>query len=135
MIEVVLSKIVIRETSENQRIVLREKGGKQRQFPIVIGLYEALAIDRRVRERPSRRPMTHALMSGVITALGAQLDRIVISDLRNNTFHARLELSKEGGERVEVDARPSDAIALAAHLDSPIFVEEDVLEAVLPPSE
>ncbi len=135
MIEVLLSKIVIRETSDHQRIVLREKGGA-RQFPIVIGIYEAMAIDRKVRDRPSPRPMTHDLMAGIVTAIGARLVRVVISDLRQNTFYARLDLAhEEGGAPVEVDARPSDAIALASHLDAPIFVEEAVLDAVLASNE
>ena len=131
MIEVQLSRIVIRETSDQQRIYLREKGGT-RQFPIVIGIHEAAAIDRRVRDRSPPRPMTHDLLSAVVDALGAKLVRVVISELRQNTFIARLDLEREsGGDAIEVDARPSDAIALAVHLAAPIFVEKAVLEEVL----
>ena len=138
MIEVQLARIVIRETSDQQSIYLREKIG-DRQFPIVIGIFEAWAIDRRVRDRKTPRPMTHDLMASLVDALGAKLDRVLISDLRNNTFYAKLVLSREGSgdEPIEVDARPSDAIALAVHLDAPIFVEDRVLESVLaaPPPE
>ena len=131
MIEVVLSRIVIRETSDQQRIYLREKGG-QRQFPIVIGIHEAAAIDRKVRDLAPPRPMTHDLMAGIFDAVGAKLDRVVISELRQNTFYARLHVVRPGtDEPVEVDARPSDAIALSVHLSAPIFVDEAVLENVL----
>jgi bifunctional DNase/RNase len=137
MIEVQLARIVIRETSDQQSIYLREKVG-ERQFPIVIGIFEAWAIDRRVRDRKTPRPMTHDLMASIVDAMGAKLDRVLISDLRNNTFYAKLVLTRrDGDEPVEVDARPSDAIALAVHLDAPIFVEDRVLESVLaaPPPE
>ena len=131
MVEVQLSRIVIRETSDQQCIYLKEKDG-ERQFPIVIGLFEALAIDRKVRDRQMPRPMTHDLMASLVLALGAKLDRVVVSDLKDNTFYARLVMARRGAEDpVQVDARPSDAIALAVHLDSPIFVEERVLESVL----
>ena len=136
MIEMQLSRIVIRETSDQQSVHLREKDGS-RQFPIVIGIFEAWAIDRRVRDRKTPRPMTHDLMASLVDALGGKLERIVISDLRNNTFYAKLIFAKPGGDSVEVDARPSDAIALAVHLEAPIFVDESVIEAVLaaPPPE
>jgi uncharacterized protein len=137
MIEMQLARIVIRETSDQQSLYLREKDG-ERQFPIVIGIFEAWAIDRRVRDRKTPRPMTHDLMASLIQSLGAKLERVVISDLKNNTFYAKLLLSRRGAaDPIEVDARPSDAIALAVHLDAPIFVEDAVIEAVLaaPPPE
>jgi bifunctional DNase/RNase len=130
MIEMQLSRIVIRETSDQQSVHLREKDG-ERQFPIVIGLFEAVAIDRCVRDRKTKRPMTHDLMTSLLPALGAKLDRVIISDLRENTFYATLVLTNAAGEPVEVDARPSDAIALAVHVDAPIFVEDRVIESVL----
>jgi bifunctional DNase/RNase len=136
MIEMQLSRIVIRETSDQQSVHLREKDGS-RQFPIVIGIFEAWAIDRRVRDRKTPRPMTHDLMASLVDSLGGKLSRIVISDLKNNTFYAKLIFERQGGDTVEVDARPSDAIALAVHLDAPIYVDETVIEAVLaaPPPE
>jgi bifunctional DNase/RNase len=130
MIEMQLARIVIRETSDQQSVHLREKDG-ERQFPIVIGFFEAEAIDRCVRERKTKRPMTHDLMTSLLPALGAKLDRVVISDLKENTFYATLVLLNAAGAKVEVDARPSDAIALAVHVDAPIFVEERVIESVL----
>jgi bifunctional DNase/RNase len=136
MIEMQLSRIVIRETSDQQSVHLKEKDG-ERQFPIVIGLFEAVAIDRCVRDRKTKRPMTHDLMASLVPALGAKLVRVVISDLKENTFYAKLELETATGVTVEVDARPSDAIALAVHVDAPLFVDERVIEAVLasPPPE
>jgi bifunctional DNase/RNase len=136
MIEMQLSRIVIRETSDQQSVHLREKDGS-RQFPIVIGIFEAWAIDRRVRDRKTPRPMTHDLLASLVDALGGKLTRIVTSDLKNNTFYAKLIFERAVGDTVEVDARPSDAIALAVHLDAPIFVDESVIEAVLaaPPPE
>lgn len=131
MIEMQLARIVIRETSDQQSVVLREKDG-ERQFPIVIGLFEAVAIDRCVRDRKTKRPMTHDLMASLVPALGAKLERVIISDLRENTFYATLIFATSAGPvPVEVDARPSDAIALAVHVNAPIFVQERVLESVL----
>lgn len=130
MIEMELSRIVIRETSDTQCIYLREKGGA-RQFPIVIGIFEAWAIDRRVREKGTQRPMTHDLLAAVVGALGGTLEKVVVSDLRDNTFFAGLHFRRESGEERVVDARPSDAIALAVHLKAPIFVAEKVLDTVL----
>ena len=131
MVEMQLSRIVIRESSDHQTIFLREKGG-MRQFRILIGLFEAIAIDRRVRERQTARPMTHDLMANVVRSLGAELEKVVVSELRDNTFYARLVVRRPGDdEPIEIDARPSDAIALATHLDAPIFVAEEVLDAVV----
>ena len=128
MIEMELSKILITETGEYQAVWLREKGG-QRTFPILIGIFEAAAIDRVVREIQTPRPLTHDLMANVISSLGARLDRIVVNSLQSHTFYAQLILHTNGAA-LEVDCRPSDAIALAARLDAPIFIEEDVLNAV-----
>ena len=131
MVEMQLFRIVIRETSDQQRIYLREKDGT-RQFPIVIGIHEAAAIDRKVRDRPAQRPMTHDLLAAMVHVLGARIERVVISELRNNTFHARIDvLPRDGDATIPVDARPSDAIALAAHVGARIFVAEDVLRDVL----
>jgi bifunctional DNase/RNase len=130
MVELQLSRIVIRETSDQQCIYLREKGGK-REFPIVIGFAEATAIDRRVRDQATPRPMTHELLGRIVTGLGARLERVVIADLRENTFFARLEFVRADGAAFHADARPSDAVAAAVHLDAPIFVEDEVLRKVL----
>lgn len=130
MREMQLSRIVIRETSDQQSIFLREKDGK-REFPIVIGIFEASAIDRRIREKATARPMTHDLMAATVRALGAKLDRVIISDLRDNTFFATLRFLRPDGTTADVDSRPSDAVAMAVHLGAPIFVEDKVIETVL----
>ncbi len=123
-----LARIVISDTSEQQIIVLREAEG-DRQFPIVIGVSEALAIDRRVKGIVTPRPLTHDLLASVISHLGGELERIVVNDLRDHTFFAKLFIRCNGG-LIEVDARPSDAIALGVASDTPIYVAESVLEQV-----
>ncbi len=128
-VPVELSRIIITETSPQQVIYLREKGG-ERSFPIVIGVHEALAIDRRLKGISTPRPLTHDLLARVIDALGGQLERIVINDLRDSTFIAKLVIHRNGGA-VEVDCRPSDAIALGSAFNTPIFVAEHVFEQVI----
>lgn len=128
MVQMELSRIMISETSDHQIIVLKEANG-QRSFPIVIGLHEAWAIDRAVKGIPTPRPLTHDLLYNVIEGLGANLSQIIVNDLRNNTFYAKLILQREAG-LIEVDSRPSDAIALAMQKNTPIFVMEKVLEEV-----
>jgi bifunctional DNase/RNase len=124
-----LFRVVISETSPQQFIFLREKGG-ERSFPILIGISEALAIHRRLRGDQTPRPMTHDLLANVISALGGSLERIVVTDLRDGTFIASLFIER-GDEVIEVDSRPSDAIALGAALDTPLYVAEHVLEKVM----
>jgi len=128
MIEVELSRIIINERSEEQVIVLREKGG-QRAFPILIGIYEATAIDRGAKEYRTPRPLTHDLLCSILRTLDVRLDKIIVNDLRNQTFYAKLVLEQDG-RTVEVDSRPSDAIAIAVQLGAPIFVEEKVFNEV-----
>jgi bifunctional DNase/RNase len=128
MVEMELTKIVIRETSNQQYIFLREKDGP-RTFPIVIGFFEADVINRKVREIKTPRPMTHDLAANLIAELGGKLVKVVVNQLKNNTFFARL-LVEQNGTVLEVDSRPSDAIALAVHVGCPIFVAEEVLDEV-----
>ena len=128
MVPMELSKIIITETSDHQIIVLKERQG-QRSFPIVIGLHEAWAIDRAVKGVTTPRPLTHDLISNIIEGLNAGIVRILISDLRNNTFYAKIILQHDGST-VEIDSRPSDAIALAMQKNTPIFVAKKVLEEV-----
>ena len=128
MVEMELTRILIAETRDGQIIVLKEKNG-ERAFPIVIGYFEAAAIDRHVKEVPMPRPLTHDLLSNVIKAFGGKLERVVVNDLRDNTFYGRL-IIKRDGETIDVDSRPSDAIALAVQNGAPIFVEEHVLDEV-----
>lgn len=130
MVECELSRIVLRDTAEEQFIFLREKEGERRVFPIVIGRFEARAIDRSVRGDSPQRPMTHDLLATVVEALGARVARVDVVDLREGTFFATIRLEREG-ETVEVDGRPSDAIAVAVRTGAPIFVAERVVrEAV-----
>ncbi len=130
-IRVDLAQIIITETRDQQIIVLRERDG-DRVLPIVIGLAEAIAIDRRVKGYQFPRPMTHDLLGNVIEALGGELEKIVINDLRDHTFYAKL-LIRQSGELIEVDSRPSDAIALGVAGDTPIYVEEHVFRAAQQP--
>lgn len=130
MIDITLNRIVIREGSEQQYIFLRELSGP-RGFPIVIGTAEACEIKRVVNGIQPERPLTHQLAYESIKALGAELKRVDIVDLRNNTFFAQLVLQDERGERTAiVDARPSDAVALALRAQCPMRVAESVLESV-----
>ena len=125
-VEAELSRIIINETSDQQVIVLKERHGT-RGFPIVIGIVEIFAIDRRLKGIQPPRPMTHDLLASVIDSLGAKIERIVIDDLRDHTFYAKIHLSVDGGT-VTVDSRPSDAIALGAATDAPIFVADHVFD-------
>jgi bifunctional DNase/RNase len=123
-----LKRIIISEIHDQQVIMLKEVDG-DRNFPIVIGIFEATSIDRRVRKLPSPRPLTHDLVTSVIDSLGAELRDVFISELRDHTYYAKLRM-RMNGELVEVDSRPSDAIALAVTASVPIYVAEDVLEEV-----
>ncbi|MFH1691018.1 MAG: bifunctional nuclease family protein [Candidatus Omnitrophota bacterium] len=128
MVEMELNKIIIDEKRQDQIIVLKEKKGN-RFLPIIIGFLEANAIKMKVSGVVSPRPFTHDLLLDVISALNAQIQRIVIDDVQDSTFHAKIVLVPKTGrqKKVIVDARPSDSIALAVGAKAPIFVEEDVL--------
>ncbi|MBI1336423.1 MAG: bifunctional nuclease family protein [Phycisphaera sp.] len=123
-----LARILIRETNDTHVVELREVGG-DRVFPIVIGLHEAAAIERRLMGQHPPRPQTHELLQSVIESLGAKIERVIICDLKDHTFFARLVLKRDG-ETIDIDSRPSDAIALGVASEVPIFVEEHVLEEV-----
>jgi len=130
-----LSRILIRETSDRHVIELREIDG-ERLLPIEIGQYEAAAIERRLRGEKPPRPQTHELLDNVITAMGGRLERIVIGEFRENKyglgiFYARLYLKTPTGV-IDIDCRPSDAIALGVASQAEIFVAERVLEVVCP---
>jgi len=128
-----LKRIIISEISESQVILLREVEGTpddRRSFPIVIGIFEATSIDRRVKGIPNPRPLTHDLVTNVVESMGGEIQDVFISELREHTYFAKLRIRHEG-ELIEVDARPSDAIALAVTAKVPIYVAEDVLDEVL----
>jgi uncharacterized protein len=124
-VQMELRRIIISEVDDHQVIILKEVDG-ERSFPIVIGIFEATSIDRRVKNMPSPRPLTHDLITSVVEQLGAEIQDIVISDLRDHTYFAKLRVRKDG-ELMDVDCRPSDAIALAVTAKVPIYVGEDVL--------
>ncbi len=124
-VPVELSRIYIREMADCQIIELSEIGGT-RSFPIVIGMTEACAIERRRKGCGVERPQTHDLLSNTIEALGATVDRIEIADLKQTTFFARIFL-RRGDKVIELDARPSDAVALAVATNAPMYASEHVL--------
>ena len=125
-VQVELSRIFIREMTEMQIIELAELDGS-RSFPIVIGLPEAFAIERRLKGIEIARPQTHDLLGSIITMLGGTLLRIEINNLIEGTFFAVLVIEQNGSE-LHVDSRPSDAIALGVAHDVPILVSEEILE-------
>jgi len=126
-----LSRIIISEINDQQVIYLKEIDGP-RSFPILIGIFEATSIDRRVKGLPTPRPLTHDLIVNIVEHLGGQLQDVIISELREHTYYARLRV-RQNGELIEIDSRPSDAIAIAVTCDPvlPIYVNEDVLNDVL----
>ena len=126
-IPVELSKTIINEEIDQQIIVLREKEGQQRSFPIVIGMGEIFAIDRRMKGIALPRPLTHDLLEQVIEKMGGVIQKVVISDLRDHTFFATIHVQQDG-DIVEIDSRPSDALALVAGLSVPLFVEDHVFD-------
>lgn len=126
-----LLRIIISEINDQQVIYLKEVEG-ERTFPILIGLFEATSIDRRVKHYQTPRPLTHDLLVSIVESLGAELQDVVISELKDHTYFAKLRV-RSGGELIEIDARPSDAIAVAVTCDPnlPIYVSEEVLNDVL----
>lgn len=131
LVQMELARIIISELNDQQVIYLREVEG-ERMFPILIGLFEATSIDRRVKREFPLRPLTHDLLKATIEALGGVVEDVVISDLREHTYFAKLRI-RQNGELLEIDSRPSDAIALAVHYEPylPIYVDSEVLDQVL----
>ncbi len=111
----------------NMPIVILRQVGSEMVLPIWVGIFEANAIAMQIEKIQSPRPMTHDLLCNVITDLRAKVDRIVITDLKDNTFFATIHLVRDS-EKLAVDARPSDAMAIALRVNAPILVEESVLE-------
>ncbi len=129
LVQMEVSRIRIDERRGEQVVVLKERGGN-RLLPIIIGISEVTAIKMKISGIQPPRPLTHDLLRNAITQLGATLQRVVISKLEFNTFFARLVIQSRDGAIEDVDARPSDSIALALRADAPIFVAEDVLNQV-----
>jgi uncharacterized protein len=135
MIRVEIDSIRVSLTSQQRVIVLRETEG-ERYLPIWIGPFEAEAITIELQGLPRERPWTHDLMKSILQELEVGVSHVLVNDLRDETFFARLVMESEGVEK-EVDSRPSDAIALAVRLRVPIYVAEHVMDEVgiLPESE
>ena len=122
-----LSRIVINERSPEQTIFLKEMEPEGRVLPVVIGIFEANAIQMGVCKIDTGRPFTHDLLVSLLDALNAKPEKVVITKLEQGTFFAELQLAVRQG-KVSVDCRPSDAVAVSARMGIPIFVDEDVFE-------
>jgi bifunctional DNase/RNase len=125
-IEMTIKGLMVDPITNMPIIILRDKEG-QRVLPIWVGVFEANAIALQIENVTTPRPMTHDLLKNVISDLRGRIEKIVVSDLKENTFYALIYLNV-GGELMAVDARPSDAIALALRARAPIFVEETVID-------
>lgn len=130
LVQMELARIIISELNDQQVVYLREIDGP-RSFPILIGIFEATSINRHVKGEASQRPLTHDLLRNAIEQLGGDVQDIVINNLLEHTYYAVIRIRKDG-ELIEVDSRPSDAIALAVQFKPPlpIYVDDSVLEEV-----
>lgn len=134
MIEVTIDSIRVSLMSQNRIVVLREDEG-ERFLPIWIGPFEADSITMQLQGMEVHRPLTHDLLKNVIETLGGEVLHILINGLERNTYFARIVLDVDG-DSVEIDSRPSDAIALAVRVSAPIYVTEEVMDqASLQPEE
>ncbi len=126
MIEMTIESIRVSMLNYQRVVILKEKAA-ERYLPIWIGPAEADAIAVKLQEHQVPRPLTHDLLGNIIGALGAAVSSIIVCDLQNDTFFAKIVLAVDGNQ-IEIDSRPSDAIALAVRVKVPIFAEEIVLE-------
>ena len=125
-IEMTIKGLMVDPVTNMPIIILRDRDG-HRVLPIWVGVYEANAIALQIENVPTPRPMTHDLLRNIIQDLQADIQRVVVCDLRENTFYALIYLLSHG-ETIAIDARPSDAIALALRAKAPIFVEDEVID-------
>lgn len=125
MVEAKLTKVIIDEKKQEQLIVLQEKNGS-RTVPIVIGINEALAIRMKLNKIDPPRPLTHDFICQVLDKLKIKISKVVIDDLKEGVFHAKIYLIDSSNTTTVVDARPSDSIAVAVRTGSVIFIEEKV---------
>jgi bifunctional DNase/RNase len=125
-----LARIIISEINDQQIVYLREVDGS-RSFTILIGIFEATSIDRRVKGEVPPRPLTRDLLKNLIEKLGGEVEDVVINALLEHTYYASIRIRRDG-DLIEVDSRPSDAIALAVQFKPtlPIYVDDSVLEQV-----
>ncbi len=127
-IEVKIRGLMMDPSSGTPIIILKDINSET-MLPIWVGAYEANAIALEIEKISPQRPMTHDLLRNVILEMGASVERVVVTELRDNTFFAMIDMRDRAGETVMIDARPSDAIALALRVDCPIFVNEEVIRA------
>jgi uncharacterized protein len=125
-IEMTIKGLMVDPVTNMPIIILRDEAG-DRVLPIWVGIFEANAIALQIENVATPRPMTHDLLRNVIQDLDGVVEKVVVSELKENTFFAVIHLSVRG-EAVLIDARPSDAIALALRTKAPIYVEEDVID-------
>jgi uncharacterized protein len=126
-IEMTIKGLMIDPITNMPIVILKDKDG-ERVLPIWVGVFEANAIALQIENIATPRPMTHDLLKNILSEIEADVQRIVVSDLRDNTFYAMIYLDRDG-ETIAIDARPSDAIALALRTRAPIFVEDSVVES------
>jgi uncharacterized protein len=131
LVQMELARIIISDVNDHQVVLLRELDG-HRSFPIMIGIFEAASINRHVKGEPTERPLTHDLLRKTIEELGGEVEDVVITNLQNHTYYAVIRI-RQNGELIEIDSRPSDAIALAVQFRPalPIYVDDSVLEQVV----
>lgn len=127
-IEVKIRGLMMDPSSGTPIIILKDVKSDT-MLPIWVGAYEANAIALEIEKIAPQRPMTHDLLRNLVVEMGAKVERVVVTELRDNTFFAVIEMRNNSGEPVLLDSRPSDAIALALRADCPIFVNEDVIHA------
>jgi bifunctional DNase/RNase len=127
-IEVKIRGLMMDPSSGTPIIILKDINSET-MLPIWVGAYEANAIALEIEKISPQRPMTHDLLRNVIMEMGANVERVVVTELRDNTFFAMIIMKDRAGESVMIDARPSDAIALALRVDCPIYVNEEVIQA------
>lgn len=126
LIEMTIKGLIVDPVTNMPIVILKDLGG-EKVLPIWVGIFEANAIALQVENVSTPRPMTHDLLRNIIADLDGQVDRVVVSELKDNTFYAMIHMTVRG-ERLAVDARPSDAIALALRTRAPILVEDAVID-------
>ncbi len=126
-IEMTIKGLMIDPITNMPIVILKDRGG-ERVLPIWVGVFEANAIALQIENIATPRPMTHDLLRNILSEIEADVLRIVVSDLRDNTFYAMIYLDR-AGDTIAIDARPSDAIALALRTKAPIYVEDSVVES------
>ena len=126
MVAVLVERVTL-DTSSNRFVVILKDETYKRWLPIVVGPAEAQAIALQLEKISPPRPMTHDLIKNILDSVEVNVARVVVTDLKENTYYATIDV-RQNGSHLQVDARPSDAIALALRVQAPIFVEEDVME-------